>query len=471
MRFFVEQLARQQGNPKHVHLVGIGGIGLSAIAQVLAARGYRVSGSDLGHSPLIPTLARQGVHVFQGHAAEQIGDADLLVVSSAIPESNVEIRAARDRGIPVMDRQAFLPQLLEGYRCLAVAGTHGKTTTTGMIAHILACTGRDPNCIVGGILAAWGTNARAGSGEEFVIEADEYGRMFLGLVPHVAVITTIEMDHPDCYATLEELREAFRSFARRIEPGGRLVACADSEQVRMLLTELGETPFDVLTYGCEPECDYVISSTQPTPQGGLALTVRHLGEVWARVTLPQPGAHNALNATAALLVVQACGVKPAEAANALGSFRGVLRRFEVKGEAQGIVAVDDYAHHPTEIAATLAAARQRYGQRRIWAVLQPHTYSRIEALLEQFTGCMDAADQVIITDIYAARAKERPTVDAERLVAALTHPSARHIGSLQEVEQFLLENLSPGDVLLTLGAGDGYLIGERVLAALKEQEG
>lgn len=457
-------------NQKHIHLVGIGGIGLSAIAQVLAARGYRVSGSDLSRSALTDRLAQQGIRVFVGHAAEQVDDADLLVMSSAIPESNPEVQAARARGIPVLERQAFLPHLLAGYRCLAVAGTHGKTTTTAMIAHILMRTGRDPSCIVGGILPDWGTNALAGAGEHFVIEADEYGRMFHGLAPHVAVITSIEMDHPDCFADLDDMREAFAQFAGRIQPEGLLVACADGEQVRRLLAEqMGALP-RVVTYGSNPESDYVTSDVRANAQGGVDATVLRRGAVWARASLRLPGAHNALNATAALLVADACGVAPQQAADALASFRGVLRRFEIKGEANGVTVVDDYAHHPTEIAATLSAARQRYGARRIWAVLQPHTFSRIEALLGQFAGCMDAADQVLVTDIYAARAKERPTVDAAHLVQALAHASARHIGPLENAERFLLENLRAGDVLLTLGAGDGYLIGERVLAALEERE-
>jgi UDP-N-acetylmuramate--alanine ligase len=464
---------RQVGHSSHaqrIHLVGIGGIGLSAIAQVLAARGHHVSGSDLSGSALMDRLARQGIRVQVGHAAHQIGDADVLIISSAIPESNPEVQAARARGIPVLERQAFLPQLLAGYRCLAVAGTHGKTTTTGMIAHILAQTGHDPSCIVGGILADWGTNALAGSGKDFVIEADEYGRMFHGLTPHVAVITNIEMDHPDCFADLDDMREAFAQFVGRIQPRGRLVACADGEQVRRLLAEQQGALPEVVTYGSNPQNDYVTSDVHANDSGGVDLTVLCGGAVWARASLLLPGAHNALNATAALLVAEASGVAPEQAAEALASFRGVLRRFQVKGQANGVTVVDDYAHHPTEIAATLAAARQRYGARRIWAVLQPHTFSRIEALLSQFAGCMDAADKALVTDVYAARVTERPTVDAARLVEALAHRSARHIGSLQAAEQFLLDKLDSGDVLLTLGAGDGYRIGERVLAALKERE-
>lgn len=458
----------RQANGQRIHLIGIGGIGLSAIARVLAMRGYRVSGSDLTASTLTDSLAELGIRVFVGHAAEQVGDADLVVVSSAIPEGNPEVQAARRQGIPVMERQGFLHLLLDGYRCLAMAGTHGKTTTSGMVAHILQQTGRDPSFIVGGILADWGVNARAGAGDWFVIEADEYGRMFHGLTPEVAVITNIEMDHPDCFADLDAMREAYAVFVRRIRPGGCLIACIDSAQVQHLLGEMvGD--LTLITYGQSAGADYVLCSALPNALGGVDLTLMHQGRLWTQSSLRLPGVHNALNATAAMLVAQACGVPPDQSAAALASFRGVLRRFELKGECAGITVIDDYAHHPSEIAATLAAARGRYGERRIWAVLQPHTYSRVEALLEQFAGCMDDADLVIVTDIYAARAKERPTVDAERLATALAHRSARHIGGLEDVERYLVDNLCAGDVLMTLGAGDGYLIGERVLTALRER--
>ena len=454
---------------QHIHLVGIGGIGLSAIARVLAQRGHRVSGSDMGASALTDALVAEGIEVFIGHAPEQVDGADLVLISSAVPASNPEIRAARARNIPIVERQQFFPQLLEGYHCLAVAGTHGKTTTTGMVAHILESAGYDPSFIVGGILAGWGTNARAGASRWFVIEADEYGRMFHGLTPKVAVITAIEMDHPDCFADLDEMREAYSQFVRCIEPEGRLIVCSDGDHVRGLLAEMTVELPNVVTYGQHEDADYVVSEVQPNAGGGVDMVVTHGGRVWSQGTLGLPGAHNALNATAAMLVAQACGISPEQSAVALRSFAGVLRRFECKGEVDGITVIDDYAHHPSEIAATLAAARGRYGSRRIWAVLQPHTYSRIETLLDQFAGCMDDADQVIVTDIYAARAKERPTIDAHRLVMALAHRSARHIGSLEQVQTHLLDTLQAGDVLITLGAGNGYLIGERVLTALEEQ--
>lgn len=461
--------ANHMANGQRIHLVGIGGIGLSAIARVLAMRGYSVSGSDLSASAITDSLAELGIRVYVGHAAEQVGDADLVVISSAVPDANPEVQAARRQGIPVMERQGFLPLLLDGYRCLAIAGTHGKTTTSGMVAHILQQTGRDPSFIVGGILADWGVNARAGASDWFVIEADEYGRMFHGLTPDVAVITSIEMDHPDHFANLDAMREAYALFVRQIRPGGCLVACADSCQAQRLLAEMaGDLP-PVTTYGRNCGADYVVSEALPNALGGVDLTVQRQGRTWARASLRLPGAHNALNATAAILVAQACGIPPDQSAAALESFGGVLRRFELKGERGGVTVIDDYAHHPSEIAATLAAARGRYGERRIWAVLQPHTYSRVEALLEQFAGCMDDADLAIVTDIYAARAKERPTVDAARLTAALAHRSAQHIGGLEDVARYLLDNLRTGDVLMTLGAGDGYLIGERVLAALKER--
>ena len=423
----------------------------------------------MGATALTAALAAEGIQVFVGHAPEQVNGADLVLVSSAVPASNPEVQTAQARGIPVVERQQFFPQLLEGYRCLALAGTHGKTTTSGMVAHILQSAGRDPSFIVGGILAGFGTNARAGASEWFVIEADEYGRMFHGLTPEVAVINAIEMDHPDYFADLDEMREAYARFVRNIEPQGLLIACSDSPQVHELLAELADDLPRVVTYGQHEGADYIVDVTEPNERGGVDVAISKGGQVWARASLGLPGAHNALNATAAMLVAQACGIAPALSAEALGSFAGVQRRFELKGEIGGITVIDDYAHHPSEIAATLAAARARYGKRCIWAVLQPHTYSRVEALLDQFAGCMDTVDQVIVTDIYAARASERPTIGVESLVTALAHRSARHIGSLEQVAAHLLERLHPGDVLITLGAGDGYLIGERVLLALEEQ--
>ncbi len=470
---------RSQPVPQRVHLVGIGGIGLSAIARVLAMRGHAVSGSDLRLSPLMEELRALGVIVYQGHAAEQIADAELVVVSSAIPEDNPEIRAARIAGVPVVKRQTFIGQLLADQRTVAVAGTHGKTTTTAMIATILDAAGADPSFIIGGVVPGWGTNARAGAGQWFVIEADEYDRMFHGLAPDVAVVTNVEMDHPDYYRDLDDLRGAFEVFVRGMAPGGRLIACADSPELQRVLGELqGPNSPEIWTYGRSPEARYQVTGFGVNDQGGIEATLQEGEQRLARLRLQVPGEHNALNAAAAWLAARCCGVEADVALQALAAFGGVGRRFEVKGEAGGVLVVDDYAHHPTEIRATLAAARSRYGARRLWAVFEPHTNSRTVALFDEFCTAFAQADKVLVGDIFVAR-QERLAVSrrseapptAQDLVAAMDHEGARYGGSVDAIVDTLLVELHPGDVLLTMGAGNGYRIGERVLEALTRRDG
>ncbi|MGI6367856.1 MAG: UDP-N-acetylmuramate--L-alanine ligase [Anaerolineae bacterium] len=456
------------GLPHHIHLVGIGGIGLSAIARVLLARGYAVSGSDMRASRLTDEMARLGARVTIGHQPAAVAEAQMVVVSSAVPEENPEIIAARAAGIPVLDRRAFLGRLLEGNRTIAVAGTHGKTSTTGMIVAVLRAAGMDPGYIVGGILQDTGANAASGTSEWFVIEADEYARMFHGLSPEIAVVTVIEMDHPDCFADIDAMREAYSGFVDRVVPGGLLIACSDGPQVRLLLQERQGTP-ETVTYGQAAGADCVLSSVTANERGGVDFILTRGTHELAHCSIALPGVHNALNATAALIVADRCGIPLDVACEALRDFRGVRRRFELKGEAGGVTVIDDYGHHPTEIAATLAAARLRYPGRRVWAVVQPHTFSRLQALWDSFRTCLADADEVIITDVYAARSREvHGSSDAASLVAAIDHPSARHIGGLAEAETYLCANLRSGDVLITLGAGDGYLIGERILVALED---
>ncbi len=453
--------------PEHIHMIGIGGIGLSAIARVLVMRGYQVSGSDLRESPITDDLTRLGVRVTIGHCAGAVAGANMVVVSSAVPASNPEIAAAVAAGLPVLERKEFLRALLKDDRTIAVSGTHGKTTTTAMIVAVLRAAGLDPGFIVGGILQDLGTNASGGSRDWFVIEADEYGRMFHGLDPEIAVVTTIEMDHPDCFADIEEMREAYSMFLDRLRPDGSVVACADGAQVQRLLAERSDRT-NVITYGTDPSADYVVSSIVTNALGGVDFELFTGGKLLTRCSLSLSGVHNALNAAAALVVAQRCGVPLANACGALATFAGVRRRFEFKGEAWGVTVIDDYGHHPTEIAATLAAARLRYPGRRLWAVVQPHTFSRLQALWDSFRTCLKDADEAIITDVYAARSREvHGAADAMALVAAIDHPAVRHIGSLADVEAHLLARLAPGDVLITLGAGDGYLIGEHVLEALR----
>jgi UDP-N-acetylmuramate--alanine ligase len=450
----------------HIHLVGIGGSGLSAIARVLQGMGYTVSGSDRLASPLTEALEAEGVSVSIGHASQNVTGADLLLISSAIPPGNAEVLAARAAGIPVLKRADLLGELMIGRTGIAVAGTHGKTTTSAMLASVLLQARMDPSFIVGGVLANLGTNARAGRGAPFVIEADEYDRMFLGLRPRAAVLTAVEHDHPDCYPTFEEMVDAFRQFVKRLPPDGLLVACWDDAGARHLGREHEASGREVRWYGFDEKATWRAVSCRTA--GGCEYVAQRAGEPVGAVSLAIPGRHNILNSLAVVATADWLGVPFECSQEALADFAGVARRFETKGEAGGVVVVDDYAHHPTEIAATLAAARTRYPDRRIWAVFQPHTFSRTRVLIDQFAAAFADADRVLVLDIYAARETDNLGIDASALVSRMDHPQARHVGSRRQAAGYLLEHVRPGDLVLTLGAGDGDQVGEWVLDALRE---
>jgi UDP-N-acetylmuramate--alanine ligase len=451
----------------HVHLVGIGGIGLSAIARVLHGWGYTVSGSDMQHSALLESLTAEGIAAYPSHRAGQVADAGLVVVSSAIPEDNPEVREARRRGVQVVKREQFLSDLTEGKFTIAVAGTHGKTTTTAMISWILNQAAQEPTFIVGGLLQNLGTNARAGSGPHFVIEADEYDRAFLGLNPNVAVIASLEHDHPDCYPTLEEMTAAFRQFAERVVEGGLLIVCGEDEQGHELGLRMQAQGRRVDTYGLGAGWDWWAHGVELG--NSAAFEVWHRGKQLGTCALQMPGRHNVLNALAALAASHEVGIEFGVAASALTRFRGAARRFEVKGQAGGVTVVDDYAHHPTEIEATLAAARLKYPGRPIWAVFQPHTYSRTATLLDGFAAAFGDADHVVVTEIYAAREENTLGVSGSDLVGLMVHPDARYVATLEDAATAVLDHVQTGDVIITLGAGDGYLVGERVLDELRQR--
>ncbi|MBI4926979.1 MAG: UDP-N-acetylmuramate--L-alanine ligase, partial [Anaerolineae bacterium] len=355
----------------------------------------------------------------------------------------------------------FLAQLLEGSRVIGVAGTHGKTTTTAMLAWLLAALDLDPSYIIGGVSANLGSNAHAGDGEFFVIEADEYDRMFLGLNPEIAVVTYLEHDHPDCFPTPEVYRQAFEDYVARILPGGSLIASSEHQETFELAFAV---PQGVLafTFGINAPAHYRISDAQPNALGGFSGTVYFHGSLLAELHLQVPGRHNLANALAALAVAHRLGLDVHAAAAALNRFMGTGRRFELVGEANGIMLIDDYAHHPTEIRATLAAARARFPQRRIWAVWQPHTYTRTRTLMGEFQQSFDDADQVVVTEIYAARENTAP-FSALEVVHGMRHPNAHFIASLDEVTRQLLAQLKPGDVVLVLSAGDADRVNADVL--------
>jgi UDP-N-acetylmuramate--alanine ligase len=458
---------------KKVHFIGIGGTGLSAIARILVEQGYTVTGSDRVLSPLALELVELGVGLFEGQAPQNIAGADLVIRSSAIPDDNPEVVAARASGIPVLKRADFLRTLMTGRECIAIAGTHGKTTTTAMLAWTLTRLGQDPSFIVGGVLKNLDRNAHAGKGSQFVIEADEYDRMFLGLEPTRAVVTIVEYDHPDCFPTLADYQKAFKAFVKKLLPGGMLFVCQDDPGAVSLLTACPAS-CTAFSYGLTSSADYSAAETAPNTLGGTDFSLYFKNSEAQTLKLTQvrlqvPGLHNVQNACAVLAVIHQSGLPIDQAAAALQEFAGTGRRFDLRGEPWGVALIDDYAHHPTEIRTTLAAARQRYPGRRIWAVWQPHTYSRTQTLLESFTTAFNKADRVLVTDVYAAR-ESNAAFSSAQVVERMTHSSARHAGSLDAAVDILLAELEPGDVVLVLSAGDADQISERVYAQLKQRE-
>ena len=446
---------------RSVHLIGIGGAGMSGIARLLLARDVSVRGSDLKESRNLDALREAGATVFVGHRRAQVVDPDAVVVSAAIPTGNVELREARERGIPVVTRAQVLAALMRGRRSVAVAGTHGKTTTTSMISVMCSRLGLDPTFVIGGDLNEIGSGASHGAGELFIAEADESDGSFLLYEPSVAVITNVEEDHVDYYAGRPEVEEAFRAFAAR---GGAVVACWDDPGVRRAL---GDPPPVLLRYGWDPEADLTIRDEQVTSAGSTASV--HYGEAAIDLRVSVPGRHNLLNAAAALAVAAALGLPLRESADAIASFDGVRRRFERRGSARGATFVDDYAHHPTEVAATLAAARID-GGRRVMAVFQPHRYTRTQAMWRQLGESLGAADVVVVTDVYGAGETPIPGVTGKLLVEALTEwaPGKRvvYLPRRSDVAPFLAREVREGDLVLTLGAGDITMVADATLEQL-----
>ncbi len=457
----------------HIHLIGIGGSGISAIARVLLGRGFVVSGSDQQANEATAALQADGATIHLGHNAAHITGADLIVISSAIPEENPELQAARAANIPVMKRSDFLGHLMKDRIGIAVAGTHGKTTTTGMLAHILMEAELDPTVIVGGVLPSLGSNGRFGEGDYFVVEADEYDHMFLGLRPEVAIIGNMEHDHPDIFPSEEAYRDAFEQFAKLLPEGGHLVACATDPETAVLLQKLDLPGVETSTYalgvteGDQPIADFLALDLRPNQLGGTDFLVETEGQMIGLARLRVPGDHNVLNALAAIIVATDLGVDFNVIRAALGSFSGVNRRFELIGEVASVTIIDDYAHHPTEIAVTLKAARQRYPGRRIWAVWQPHTFSRTKLLLDKFATCFTEADRVVALDIYHSREKDTLGVDTAVVLEAMNHPAAIHIPNLEDAAQYILDRVRPHDVVLTLGAGDGNKVAQQILAGIQ----
>ncbi len=448
---------------QHIHLVGIGGFGMSAIARVLLQQGYYITGSDRHTNAFTQELEKEGAHIYIGHDAQHVMGAEMVLTTSAAPPDHVELTMARALGIPVYKRADVLRAIMSGQVGIALAGTHGKTTTTAMTTHILLETGQDPSYIIGGILRNTRRNGGMGKGKAFVIEADEYDNMFHGLRPQVAVVTSIEFDHPDFFPTQAAMVKSFSAFTWRITEGGVLIACADDPAALILARNREVLGRRVTTYAIDnPEAIWRATHLR-LEAGQTVFDVHHDGKLLGTTRLIPPGRHNVLNALAALIVADSQDVPFNEAARALASFQGTGRRFELRGEVGGVAVIDDYAHHPTAIKVTLEAARQRYPDRALWAVWQPHTYSRTHALLEDYITAFDAADHVLVTDIYAAREDPVPGVSSGEVVAAMAHPAARHSGSLSDTVRLLAAEVQAPAVILIMSAGDAPLVGVNFL--------
>ena len=451
-----------------VHFIGIGGAGMSAIAKVLAARGVDVRGSDLKDSRTTLALRALGARVAVGHRAENVGDANVVVVSSAIPGGNPELRAARERGVVVLQRAQLLAILMRERRGIAVAGTHGKTTTTSMIAVILQGAGLDPTFLIGGDLNEQGTNAHHGTGEWLVAEADESDGSFLWLAPQVAVVTNVEADHLDFYSGEPDIRAAFAAFAEGLPPDGVLIACADDPGAAALLNGHGGR---AVAYGLDAGRlrAAVLERGAIGTRSKVSLDGAEVGELRLRV----PGDHNVRNALAAVAAALEAGVPFDVAAGALASFTGVARRFQMRGAADGVTLVDDYAHHPTEVAATLAAARER-GWRRVIAVFQPHRFSRTRHMGAALGASLAGADLAVITDVYGAGEEPEPGVTGklvvDGLLAAKAGAQAAYIPSRRVLPGLVVARARPGDLVVTIGAGDVTMLADEILIGLAERE-
>ncbi len=452
---------RRFANLSKVHFVGIGGAGMSGIAEVLLEYDLEVSGCDMVATETTARLAKRGAEIFEGHSPDHLEGVDLVVISSAVSRHSAEIEAAGERRIPVVRRAEMLGELMRLKYGVAVAGTHGKTTTTSLIGAVVTDAGLDPTVIVGGRLRVSGTGARLGKSEYLIAEADEYDRSFLRLQPVVAVVTSIDSDHLDTYGDLDHIKQAFLEFADKVPFFGQAILCLDDPNVQELLNRLEGRR--VLTYGLSPQAN-LRAVDMATTEHGTKFTVQlsrqgDLGEV----DLPMHGVHNVSNSLAAIGVGLALGIEFPVIAASLSSFKGVHRRFEKKGEWRGATVVDDYAHHPVEVSATLKAARKAYPQARVHAVFQPHLYSRTRDMAGDFGRALLGASSAIVTDIYASREQAIPGVEASLVVDAAIRNGHRHVRSCpdwHDVPGTLEDEVREGDVILTLGAGDIYKLSE-----------
>jgi UDP-N-acetylmuramate--alanine ligase len=453
---------------QRVHFVGIGGIGMSGIAEVLLNLGFKVSGSDLRRSAVTDRLARLGATIHEGHRAENVAGAEVVVTSSAISKDNPEIVAARDIHVAVIQRAEMLAELMRLKYGIAIAGMHGKTTTTSMVAAVLAAGGLDPTVVVGGRVDAMGSNARLGKSQYLVAEADESDRSFLKLSPILSVVTNIDREHMDCYRDMEDVENTFIEFMDQVPFYGMVVACNDDERTRTLLPRVERR---VVTYGLRKDSDFLVSDCRVDGAASY-FRVTYRGKELGEFSVHVPGQHNVLNATAAIAVGIGLDIAPDAIRQALKDFRGVDRRFQLKGSAHGIDVVDDYGHHPTEIRATLAAARQ-CGYKRVHVIFQPHRYTRTQLLIDEFATAFQDADAVYILDIYPASEQPILGVTGEWLARRITEASGRkaeYVSSFADAAAVIAREANSGDMVLTLGAGNISQLGPQILEQVEIQK-
>lgn len=438
-----------------VHFIGIGGTGISAIALLLLEKGWQVSGTDKSASRYFDAVTAKGAYTLIGHSPELALKADLIVRSSAVRDDDPEVLAAREKGIPVLKRNEFLPNLTAGYQTLAVAGSHGKTTCTAMLVTMLLGVDMDPTFILGAQIRPLGTNAHAGSSDLFVIEADEYDHMFLGLSPTISLLTNVEYDHPDFFTTPDAYNQAFAAFIRRTQPGGTVIACTEDEGIRKLLAQEDFEDIKLLTYGYSPECTYRVENPHWNGDGydfSLIHTPsqQNLGDFRLKI----PGRHNLLNAAGALAVLHQSGINPAGARESLANFKGTERRFDQVCHSGDTVVINDYGHHPTQLDLTLEAAHELYPDHRLWAVWEPHTYSRTDQMRTAFTKALQRADRVVILPTYAAR--ETVETDTPRRIADdIPGSKASCFAGFAEAADFVAEQANGLNVVIVFSAGKG----------------
>ncbi len=447
---------------QHAHFIGIGGIGMSGIAEILLNLDMKVSGSDLRRSPITERLAQLGATIYEGHAAENIAGATVVVTSSAVSANNPEVLEAHACKVPVIQRGEMLAELMRLKYGIAIAGMHGKTTTTSMVAAVLAAGGLDPTIVVGGRVDALGSNARLGSSQYLVAETDESDRSFLKLSPILAVVTNLDREHMDCYHDMADVERSFLEFMDRVPFYGAVTACADDALLKAILPRARRRIF---TYGQDAEADFRLEFLEVAGNYFSRFRVITATEPLGPFELHVPGRHNVLNATAAVAIARQLEIAPQKIAQGLNDFRGVDRRFQQRGTARGVTVVDDYGHHPTEIRATLAAARE-YHPRSIHVVFQPHRFTRTRDLLDEFADAFAGADTVIVLPIYAANEEPIPGVTAERLAERIAGPRVRFTPDFAAAVEAVVAEAHEGDLILTLGAGSVSQLAPQILAAL-----